>query len=165
MASRIGRKFAQATYPEAARATLSPYARNSAHGPAAPYAVTDSPTRIPWGVLEVGAPGENVPITPNVTGLIRITGVVECVNGSEDAEQLTVQIGVGGVLQAVPLEASFVSGGDGQQTSVPIQAIFGFTVGTTVDISLFVTAASSGDLTLEVNDSWLLVEEVGAATG
>ena len=32
MASRIGRKFAQATYPEASRAALSPYARNFAHG-------------------------------------------------------------------------------------------------------------------------------------
>lgn len=167
MAFRIGRRNAQHAYPQAPRGAPSAYARNSAHGPATtPYDVTDAPTRIPWGTLEVGAPGQNVTITPRVTGLILVTGVVECLNGSEDAEQLTVNIGVGGILQATPMEANFVDGGSTERTSVPIQAILGpFTPGTPVEISLFVTANSSGDLTLEVNNSWLTLQEVATATG
>jgi hypothetical protein len=165
MAFRIGRRSAQHSYPQAPRGAPSAYARNSAHGPATLTAVTDTPTRIPWGTLEVGAPGQNVSITPKLTGLILVTGVVECVNNSEDTDQLTVNIGVAGILQAKPLEANFVSGGGGE-TSVPIQAIIGpFALGTPVEVSLFVTSIADDTLSLEVNDSWITLQEVSTATG
>jgi hypothetical protein len=167
MSFRIGRRHASHTYPESKGVGALAFARNFAFGPAAPYEVTDTPTRIPWGTIDSGAaPGQSVPITPTVTGLILVQGVVECVNSSEDAEQLTVQVGVNGVLQATPLEAGFVNGGAGEQTSVPFQTRLGpFPLGVLVNISLFVSANSIGDLSLEVGDSTLSVQEVPPATG
>jgi hypothetical protein len=168
MPFRLGRKHASHTYPESRGVGSPPYARNSASGPAALYTVTATPTRIPWGTLEVGAPGQEVTVTPKVTGLIHLIGVVESGANTENTGGLIVQIGIDGVLQDTPLEANPTGVLVGtSKTTVPIQAILGlFTLGIPVTFSLFVSVDSNlNPVNLGIDNSWLTLQEVSLPTG
>jgi hypothetical protein len=167
MSFRIGRKFAQHVYPESRASQSLPFARNSAFGPApgAPL-VGDTPGEITWSTVESGGGASvSVPITPRVTGIVLVTGVIQVANTTDDGEELTVQLGVGGVLHANPLEGNQVAAAIGFVTTVPIQAILGLPIGTPSLINVFVTANVTGELQLQAHNSWLTLQEVGPATG
>jgi hypothetical protein len=73
---RIGRTFARHSYPDTPRAGgLAALARNSAFGPDSPPLAVDpvNGTKLTWQSIEVGTPGGTVvPITPKVTGIVRV---------------------------------------------------------------------------------------------
>jgi hypothetical protein len=72
---RIGRTFARHSYPDTPRGASAAFARNSAFGPNSPPLSVDpvAGTLITWQSIEVGTIGGTVvPITPKVTGIVRV---------------------------------------------------------------------------------------------
>jgi len=166
MASRIGRRGASETYPTrgGVYGLGAPYARNSAFGPAATMPVTAAQEPISFSSIESGGAGTNVPITPQVSGDVLVTGTVEC-SSLGDSDQLTVQVGVGGVALPHPVTANFVPGEEGAKASVSFQTVIGLPIGTTSNINVFVNANSNGDIQLDAFNSRLSIQEVPTATG
>jgi len=167
MAFRIGRKHAAHTYPSSQGNSTLLFARNFAQGPAAPQELTTTnPTEVGWGSIESGAPpGTGVPITPKVTGLLLIEGVLEMQNTvAESAINVQVQVGVGGVAVVGSPATEVTVDGPGFAT-VPIQVLIDEPVGATVEINLIVTASGASAITLNTDDSTLSIQEVPVATG
>jgi hypothetical protein len=100
MSFRIGRSRAQHTYPDTPRGASGAYARNSAFGPLnGTQAIPASGgTKVRWAAMEVGATGgTTVPITPQVTGIVRAIVNVVAVNPTDAADDIAVQFVVDGV--------------------------------------------------------------------
>jgi hypothetical protein len=69
---RIGRKYASHVYPDTPRSLPAAFARNFA-ATQTPLAITTVATAITWTVLQAGVPpSATIPITPKVTGILRI---------------------------------------------------------------------------------------------
>jgi hypothetical protein len=170
MAFRIGRRYAQHTYPQSggAQQALPAFARNFAQGPAADFPLTtDTATPIVFSFIESeGGSSNSIPITPRVTGVVLVVGTAECINTSDgDLEQLTLLLGLSNVTPlSNPVASNFVEDGGGL-ASVTIQARLLLAVGVTAHITLFALADAPSDLTLRALNSTLSIQEVGLATG
>lgn len=170
MSARIGRRYASETYPSRGGAQGAPFARNFAQGPATPQGVLVAPgTPVSWGTVEsTGAAGTNVPITPRVSGLILVTGVLVATNGAGTVESLSAQIGVNGVTQATPASVAALgaAGAAASEVAVPFEALVGpLPLGTTVEITVVVQASAGSAITLAAEACTVSVQEVSAATG
>jgi hypothetical protein len=171
MSSRIGRRYAQATYPVSKAVSESQaFARNFADGPAGPQGVLVAPgAPVDWATVEsTGAAGTNVPITPQVTGLILVTAVLVATNGAGSVQSLSVQVGVGGVTETTPASvvAMGAAGTAASEAAVAFQALVGpLALGVAHNITIVVLASAGGDITLAAEDSTVSVQEVAAASG
>jgi hypothetical protein len=157
MSFRIGRKFAQHTYPESRGIGGLPFARNSAQGPADQTIIsTTAPgTAIPWSILEVGSPGIDVPITPKVTGLLLILVMINIENLDPSIAQVVFvsQVKVGSMLvtqfetSQVIAPSNTIGGGFGSmEWSLVVQSPS--PIGTTVNVEVFCQASAPGEGTL-----------------
>jgi len=147
-----------------------PYARNFAVGLSFgtdPDILTTG-TAIPWATIDSGAaPGIDVPITPQSTGIIRIHSVVSIKNASMAPVSALLIVVVNGTTLTVPLFELVVIPADGAGvlpvltettpilTPIGVQAMIEIVVFASTDSALSFTALSSS----------LEVQEVQAATG
>lgn len=162
----------QHSYPETPRGGGAfAFARNYARGPINATDIGTGGTIVPWGsVTSTGNPGVNVPITPRVTGIVRIIGVisVKSVSGVQETVQLMVTIN--GVQLQVPFfeTPSIEAGG---QIDVPILVETDASVGgplpvnTTANVQIIAFASTGGVLQLVSDTCTLAVQEVSLATG
>lgn len=174
MAFRIGRKYAQHSYPETGQSGVTPFAYNYAIGPAtSPLGMTQAGTTITWTRVEstgLSSTG-NVPITPEVTGRVRITATVEVQNQSElSAQDAAIHLLVNGTPVASfanTIPASLGGGNTGLEVIsftfdlVPPAAL---AVGATANISL-VALSSTDDVALSVVAATIDIQERQVATG
>lgn len=171
---RIGRSRAQHSYPDTRGAGPAGFARNSAFGPPdGIQAISATGDKIKWSTLEVGTPGSTeVPITPQVTGIVRVIGSVVCRNTAlSSANTMTVEIFIGGV----GLGARSISTIDGATESesgfITIPVLFDFagpsalSVGVAHKIELNVVPLQGGTSTAVVTLSSIDIQELPAATG
>jgi hypothetical protein len=98
---RIGRKHAQHSYPDTPRSAVASYARNSALGPQDRVQSLPAPlgANILWLTPEIGVAGANIPITPRVTGIVRVASVVVCQNAAFAPDAMVVEL----ILDGVPI--------------------------------------------------------------
>jgi len=170
---RIGRKHASHSYPTSRAASSLPYARNFAAGPGTPVTISVSPgIAIPWAAIESGAPpSTQVRITPRVTGIVQIRGVVEIKNGGVAPDIAALFVVINGLTLPVPFSAEFVvppSGTASGSVMIPIltETPFGapLPIGLPADVKIVVSSAGGG-LVLSFKGSSLEIQEVQAATG
>lgn len=162
---RIGRSHAKHSYPDTPRAAVAAYARNFAQGPAALTSIVAGGTQLPWAVIESGAPaGVHVPITPRVTGKIRLIAAITIQSDGEGADIVQVQAQINDITIATPLvQSTVIAGGFGAIPFVlDIPALL--PIGSQLDISLLVTDADGGT-SLTVQSSTLDIQELPLATG
>lgn len=170
MGFRVGRSRAQHVYPESRGVTTLVFARNFAQGPSETTAVTMAGVQVPWTSIEsVGGsppPGTvDVPITPRVTGRVRLLAMVAVQNTSGAAAKVSVQAQVGGVtVVGAPLGTETVDATTGVET-VPYVFDLTLPVGTTSDIELLVSASADGALALIPSSTTLDIQELPRATG
>jgi hypothetical protein len=163
---RIGRKYAQHSYPIPRAATSVPYARNAAVGPAASVPITTVAAAIPWAIIESGAaPGVNVPITPRSTGIVRIHSVVTVKNSSNAPVQATVAAVVNGTPLPVPGFESVTIPASGSMAIPILTETPPLPIGVLANIEIAVVASADAALSLIFASSSLEVQEVQAATG
>jgi len=170
---RIGRSRAQHSYPEARRNTTVAFARNSASGPAANTPITTGAgIQVPWSVIESGAPAStDVPITPRVTGIIHITGVLTITNPDEADSIVQLQVEIGDVVVPIPL-AENVSLND-SVIPVPFDVIVGagangpaLPVGVVSLVQIRVKEGGESSISELVQASCTIhIQEVSAVTG
>jgi hypothetical protein len=161
---RIGRKFAQHSYPES-RFGDGAFARNFASGPPTgegPTPIVTTGTPVSWETIESGAPpGVNVPITPHVTGRIRIiaTIVVASVAGAG-------LVGIGAVIDGTPISTP--------QSFSAVVALGVVTVSFVLDVAvgfgphtvqIRAVAGADNVLVLQPHDSTLDIQELGGTVG
>jgi hypothetical protein len=174
---RIGRKFAQHSYPNSRAASTVPFARNFAAGPEQDQVIplgVDTP--VLWAAIESGAPpGPLVPITRLSTGIIRISGVLTV--NTEDLVQVVVRIrgtppGGPPIILPVPLAENNTIASNSTEaipfiTETPFPPLpFGGPIPpgtTTFEVLLFVTG--TGTVRLIPASSTLDLQEVSLATG
>lgn len=168
MSFRIGRAYAKHTYPESrgSGASAGAFARNFATGPSSTVDILSTGTALPWTAIDVGGSGTEVPITPENTGVLRISGVI-CVKNSSgvDTVDATVTILVNDVTIPLPEfdKASVTPNGF---ESIPFLAeVTGLTVGVGATVSIVVFASADGALHFGVSSSSIEVQEVSVATG
>lgn len=161
MAFRIGRKHAQHTYPEAPRgAGPFQFARNLAAGPgrtdvpvsvaalpAAPSAGTPVFTLANNSLVEAGVlTADGAPITPSVTGIIRVSGVVNVENtGADGPVDVAVFLAINGTVENTPVAVATL---DAATSFESIPVLFdlpaALPLGTTAHINLVVLASVTG---------------------
>ena len=182
MAHRIGRKFASETYPETRAGENGPpgdlLARNYAIGPGSEVGVpiTTTGTEVTWGTVDVpGFAPQDVPITPQVTGIVMVRAVLTIDNTDTVAHRLQVQVETQAGVNpptvlplpfdenvTVPAESSELDG----FTAIPfLLKIAGLTIGSLVNIRILLTSVENDVLVLAVNSSTIEVQEVLASTG
>lgn len=168
MSFRVGRKSAQHSYPTSPGAAggAAAFARNFAQGPSVDTAVADGAgTQIPWAFIESGAaPGVHVPITPQVTGRVRIVGVFAIVSVDEASVNIHFTVQIDDVTHATPVVSATVPA-SGLATVPFLVDIPVLPVGTTSNISILATASDSPGLSLAELSSTLDIQELPAATG
>jgi hypothetical protein len=165
---RIGRRFAQHSYPESRQNTTVPFARNFAQGPADLTPITMAGIQVPWDVIESGAPpGADVPIVPQATGRVRLIASLTIGNTGEGSETAVVRAQTNGMLIDFPQSGMTIPGGG--VGTIPYVLDIGpgsvshpipLAVGSPTDIELFVTATSDGVLSLAPNSSTLDIQEL-----
>jgi hypothetical protein len=156
------------SYPETRRvaATPTPFARNFATGPKNDASIADG-IQITWNLIDsTGTSGTDVPITPQSTGVVLISGVVSAKNTSGGpVSGIVVVVQVNGVNLPIPVFQGFaplLDVGDTGEVSIPFLAETNIPVGTTRNIQIFVTGAGG---TLIGESSSINVQEVAVATG
>jgi len=173
---RIGRKFAQHSYPEAPRgAGPSGFARNSAFGPQGltPQALGATGDKIKWDTIESGGVSGDtaVKITPKVTGIVRalINVVVENTAGSTNnmiVEPFLDGSSIGAATIST-VDAAF-EGNNGFIT-IPFELDFAgaqkLSVGVTHTIEVKVIPQQGGTSTGVLALSSIDLQELPAATG
>jgi len=113
------------------------------------------------GTIEnASTPTVNVPITPRVTGVVLITGVVGFINGSGGPVNASVTVEANGTPISVPV--SFAALGDGTQVTVPFMVEAFLPVGVTSNIQVSVTGDAAD---LIADGSAINIQEVSVATG
>ncbi len=157
MPFRIGRKFAQHTYPQARATSTVSFARNSAIGPdTSLVSITDNPvgagaaafgTPVPWQTVEsTAAPNTLVPITPSVTGRIRALATVVVISTAEFTVFVTmglvVDSGAGFVPTSHTVVARLVPNGD--TVTIPLVLDFTMPVGGPHEVALVLLASGAG---------------------
>jgi len=168
MAFRIGRKYAQHTYPEPRRSggvTPDEFARNFAVGPATDTDITTT-TPLPWSDVDVGAPGNSVTITPESTGVVRVLAVMTFKNPSgADTVDAVVQILLDGVAQAFPNNETFTVPINGGLVVPMLVELDGLNVGQAYAIGIQVSTSDSATLRIVQESSSIEVQEVEESTG
>jgi hypothetical protein len=170
MSFRIGRKFAQHTYPEPRSIGAFQFARNfaySAEGEDQPIP-DDDEVPIEWGLISSGAPaGPDVPITPVATGIIRIIAAIAVGKNTGPSgfpNTISLVIHVNGV-EIEPPELLRVTIDSGEFEMIPVLAeVSGLPLGVTANIRILATASTFGASLIEESSS-IEVQEVQAATG
>lgn len=166
MTFRIGHKNARHFYPERRSGTPVTFARNFAAGPTDDTGISGAGTQIPWEVVDVGSPGVNVPITPQTTGVIRVTAVVVVKNVSTDPQTIGgVQIDaqVNGVTIGIPLAEQFSIDINGSKSIQLVAETDALPIGVAANIQILVT--SSDHLAVSAGSSTVEAQEVSVATG
>lgn len=162
------------SYPDTRGAGSLAFARNIAAGPAGetPTAIaTGGGTQVPWAVIFAPTPssGVDVPITPRVTGALRITGMLTIVNAAVTASTVHVRVQIDGVtipfpgsafdeLSTVPASGTVV---------LPIFAITGpllTPVGETHNVEILLIASAT-NLAMVQESSFLDIQETQAPSG
>jgi hypothetical protein len=166
---RIGRSHARHFYPESPRGgATSAFARNFASGPTDDTVITGGAgTQIPWSAIDVGAPGVNVQITPQTTGVIRITAVVVVGNVSTDPATVgTVQINVqvNNVVLVRPNFEQFSVDINGFKSIQIVAETAALPIGVPVNIQVLATLVD-GTLNVTSESSTVEAQEVSTATG
>lgn len=171
---RIGRKYAQHSYPDTRRDTTLPLARNFAVGPPVKTSVTPNPSGfpIPWSVIEsegaVGPGVVNVPITPTTSAIAQVSGVITITNNgaaSATAQVLVQTVGPGSFVFAP--ENEFETIAPGATVAIPVSTL-GTNVSpidSTVSLQLLIVASPGSSLQLVENSTTFGIQEVPAATG
>lgn len=169
MTFRIGHKNARHFYPEPRGGVPVTFARNFAAGPPSDTLVVGGDgTQIPWSVIDSGAPmGPDVPITPQSTGVIRVTSVVVVQNISTDPAiegivQLDVQ--VNGVSIGIPVAEQFTITINGLKSIQIVAETSALPIGVTSNIQVLTTLVD-GALRVIEGSSTVEVQEVSVATG
>lgn len=165
------------SYPETPRGASAAFARNSAAGPQfdGPLPITQAGVPIPWAAIEsVGTvpPGTtDVPITPRVTGVVRVicTIEVENVGTTQNVEAVLELAG-----SPVASFANTILGpGEGPDEFETITFAFDFNpsgpggslpVGTTSQLSVKLLS-DVDDVSLQLNAATFDVQELQTATG
>lgn len=163
---RIGRKFARHVYPDNSRAAaLTLFARNSAVGPSGATDITTIGTPVPWDIIESGAPsGPDVPITPRVTGLVSISGVISVKSSSVSQESVQLEAFAGGILVPVPNQEQVSIDPDGFE-AIPFLVLVPLTVGVPTNIRIGLIASTDNVLQIVFESSTILIQEMAPATG
>ncbi len=170
----------QHSYPDTPRGGGAlAFARNYAFGPAgdsAPLIASSPGTEISWGSIDVpGSDSKDIPITPRVTGVILVTGVVSLHNTSTaDIVDVQVQVEIGTITPvaylvpasekiSVPVDDG--EGGEGFMV-VPFQVeIPLLPVGTRQIVRVLLTADTTDTVEIVLNSTTVEVEEVLLSTG
>ena len=172
---RIGRSRAQHSYPTSPRATTLPLARNSASGPDAGGAggqvIGSAGAQIVWEDFEIGVPpSADVPITPSVTGIVHVTGVI-VILASVSNLNVHLRVQLGGVNVDVPA-SEIISTGEtpDQRVAIPFDVIIGsgentpaLDIGVTANIQIHLTP--DDDITVVADSSTIHLQEVTLPTG
>lgn len=156
------------SYPESRRtAQIGPFARNFAIGPALQTAVTTGGTLVPWAAIESGAPpGTDVPITPKVTGVLVISGVITLKNASGAPVTVQLRVEINGVPLLAPLlEEATVDASGFEAVPFMTEPVFLLVVGTTVNIQILLTPTDDDAISIAIESSSLSIQEVPVATG
>lgn len=161
-------------YPEPRRgsSTSDSFARNFASAPDTQTLVDADPgSQIIWNSMDVGtAPSTDVPITPAVTGIIRVSGVICLKNTSTDPSvlsgvQLLVQVGNPPVATLIPfLERASIDVGEAVVIPVLTETA-PQPIGVATSISILLIAGDANAISLVSQSSSLDIQEVAAATG
>jgi len=165
------------SYPEARRGggVLS-LARNFAYGPAETETrITTDGTDVPWGLIESGeAPGVLVPITPRLSGIVRVSGVITIVNNDDARQDVQLQVGASNGVDPPTFfpptqELNSIAEDLGEEPgheAIPFTALVtGADVGILFYILIRLTANENDALSLLVNSSTIDLQEVPPATG
>jgi hypothetical protein len=177
MSEFVGRTGANRvySYPEGPRGAGTPpqlFARNFASAPDTQTLVDADPgSQIIWNSMDVGtAPSADVPITPAVTGIIRVAAVICLKNTSSDPQVLSgvqaiVQVGNPPVDTLIPfLERASID--IGEAVVIPILTETApQPIGVPTSISILLIAGDAGAISLVSQSSSLDIQEVSAATG
>ena len=156
-----------------AAAAGAPLARNSAKGPSADTPIGQTPvlTNVPWTTVEsTGAAGASVPITPVLTGKVRISGVVQIASSGEvAADHFNVAIVVDAAVVVVVASDLQVPLGDGKAfLTVPFDTVVSLSLALhTVQIGVQSVIGASVNYILPHagNPTFVDVQELTAATG
>ena len=171
---RIGRSRAQHSYPDTPRAGVAAFARNSAFGPqGGTQGLPAIGDKVKWTALEVGTVGGTVvPITPHVTGIVRVIVTVECQNtntaaGNTMAVNLLVDGASVGVTTGSPINAAIVEGQLGI-IAIPLTVVFAgankLSVGVAHTLEVQVTPLQGGTATAVIGFTSIDVQELPTAT-
>lgn len=160
--------------------SVSSLARNFALGPALESSVSigTAGTLVPWASIESGAPaGTDVPITPQVSGIVNVRGVITLRSSSSSAETVQIQIVVNGSPLLVPTQevvavpSSTELEGDWSFV-IPFEVDVNVTtngallpLATVANISVLLTALADSVISLVDLSSTISVQEVIPATG
>ena len=147
------------------------FARNYGSGPNPLQVVTSAGTPINWSVLGSGvAPTPNVPITPRVTGNLRIQGTLRLDTPSSAPLPFVVQLMVNGVTQSTPSSSGNL---DILASANEVPYLFeldaasgtGRAVGATTIIGIVVTTGLATTMHIAVDAATIDIQEVGITTG
>ncbi len=160
------------SYPETPRGgAAAALARNAAFGPTNTTPILTSPTSVPWQSLDVGTAGVTVPITPRVTGVVRIIGVVGVKSSSVIQESLTVHVAVDGELLFIPFDPAPTIEPGGYILIPILTEVNAFTNGAalplnvTATVQVVLTANNPDVLSIDPGSSSLDINELLPATG
>jgi hypothetical protein len=166
---RIGRKFAQHSYPDPRRSTTVAFARNSATGPAADQGFDDTGAQVVWDSIESGAvAGVNVPITPLSSGKIHITGVITVKTDNPNSVDVNLTVEVDSLLVPRPANEMVSVSGTGPDmpwAAIPFDVIVNLPVGVTSNIEILMTASADVAIHIEAGSSSISIQEVPPVTG
>lgn len=161
-------------YPDPRRGgtTTDLFARNFASAPADQILIPEDPgAQVVWNSISSGAAASaDVPITPAVTGIIMVRGVLVLKNTSSDPQvnsgvQVIVQVGNPPVDTLIPfLEVATINIGDAVVIPILTQTD-PQPVGVATSISILLIAGDAGTISLVSQSSSLEIQEVPAATG
>lgn len=142
-------------------------ARNFASGPATDTAVAvGGGTQLPWSAIGVGTPPDvDVPITPQTSGVILVTGVIVVENSSGAPVDVIVRVQVGNVSMAVPASETFSVDANGFKALRIVAETAALTIGTPATIQILAIASAGGVIRFSGQSSTLDVQEVPVATG
>lgn len=163
------------SYPERRGGGATPteaFARNFASAPADQILIPEDPgAQVVWNSISSGAPASaDVPITPAVTGIIMVRGVICLKNTSSDPQvdsgvQVLVQVGNPPAVTLIPfLELVTVEIGDAVVVPILTQTD-PQPIGVPTSISILLLAGDAGTISLVSQSSSLEIQEVPAATG
>ena len=107
----------------------------------------------------------DVTITPQSSGVIRVSAVISVENEHAGPEDVSIQVQVDDVTVPVPLDLIYTFAGQGT-VAVPVLAeITGLTIGAPITIQILAAADSDGHLVFVERSSTIEVQEVPVATG
>jgi hypothetical protein len=149
----IGRgRYARETYPETGGSSDAAFARNSATGPSGLVPLDNGvDTYVPWHEVESVGIGTtiHVPITPKVTGKIRVIAMIGINNTTLDPATVDVRVAVGDGATPIPVPVPVaVATVDGTATpsiiEIPVLVDFDLPIGVTSNISIMATLTGTG---------------------